>query len=677
MATSTYISLFSGAGGLDLSIGLAMPKARCVCFVEREIPAAAILAARMQDGSLHEAPIWSDIRSFDGRRWRGFVDGIIGGFPCFAPGTMVLSRAGYRPIESLAIGDEVLTHLGRWRRIYKVMHREGAQIRTVRGMGMPDIRTTDEHPFYVRKREPRKWVAGEERWHPRTFTEPEWVHAWELGSDSYVGQVLPPQDTNSEHSSDYWWLVGRYLADGWRVARKGRKSGRVVICCAEKEAEELANRITRAGYVASRCAERAVVKFHITRGDFYDFLEPFGKLAHGKTLPAFALGLDAERSKALIQGWLSGDGYRYKDRWSGATVSRALALSMALLAQRAFGVVASVHVYKRKPIVSIEGRSCRQRNGYAVHINDRNRSSFIGGDYGWKLVRSSKPDGISDVYNISVEGDESYVADGAIVHNCTDLSVAGKQAGIHGAASGLWFEYLRIIREVQPRWVFIENVPGVLAFPAGGIVLKGLAESGLNAEWGTLRASDVGAPHRRERAFILAYRVSSERGQNNEPWRENGRRPEDTGRPWGDSFVMADAQERGFGGVREPSGRDGFTDGGHAALADAIGERLEEWGKQRRNDESQQPAAERDCLPLFPPGPGDTDAWRRILAERPDLAPAVESGVRMLADGASAVVDEHRVDQLRMIGNSVCPLQAAVALRILWKRAGLSICQEN
>jgi site-specific DNA-cytosine methylase len=89
---------------------------------------------------------------------------------------------------------------------------------------------------------------------------------------------------------------------------------------------------------------------------------------------------------------------------------------------------------------------------------------------------------------------------------CTDLSVAGKRAGITGERSGLWFEYLRIIREVQPRWVFIENVPAVIAFPAGGIVLGGLAENGFDAEWISVRASDVGAPHKRERVFILAYR---------------------------------------------------------------------------------------------------------------------------------------------------------------------------
>lgn len=77
-----YISLFSGAGGLDLSIRIAMPTAKCSCYVEIDVPAAAILASRLQEGSLDDAPVWSDITTFDGTAWRGRVDGLIGGFPC-------------------------------------------------------------------------------------------------------------------------------------------------------------------------------------------------------------------------------------------------------------------------------------------------------------------------------------------------------------------------------------------------------------------------------------------------------------------------------------------------------------------------------------------------------------------------------------------------------------------
>ena len=76
------LSLCSGIGGLDLGIGLALPGARAVCFVEREYPVCEVLAARMEDGSIEPAPIHTDLRAFDGRPWRGRVDIVAAGYPC-------------------------------------------------------------------------------------------------------------------------------------------------------------------------------------------------------------------------------------------------------------------------------------------------------------------------------------------------------------------------------------------------------------------------------------------------------------------------------------------------------------------------------------------------------------------------------------------------------------------
>lgn len=76
------LSLCSGVGGLDLGVRLAVPAARTVCYVEREAYAAAVLAARMADGALDEAPVVPDLCGFDGRPWGGEVDCVIAGFPC-------------------------------------------------------------------------------------------------------------------------------------------------------------------------------------------------------------------------------------------------------------------------------------------------------------------------------------------------------------------------------------------------------------------------------------------------------------------------------------------------------------------------------------------------------------------------------------------------------------------
>ena len=86
------ISLFTGAGGLDLGLRIAFPATRIVCCVENGIENANLLATRMEEGTLEEAPIWSDIRTFDGRPWRNKVDCLSGGFPCQAFSTAARGR---------------------------------------------------------------------------------------------------------------------------------------------------------------------------------------------------------------------------------------------------------------------------------------------------------------------------------------------------------------------------------------------------------------------------------------------------------------------------------------------------------------------------------------------------------------------------------------------------------
>jgi DNA (cytosine-5)-methyltransferase 1 len=87
---------------------------------------------------------------------------------------------------------------------------------------------------------------------------------------------------------------------------------------------------------------------------------------------------------------------------------------------------------------------------------------------------------------------------------CQDMSTAGKGAGLAGRRSGLWKEYARLIEEICPQYAIIENVP--LLRNRGLItVLKDLWEIGYNAEWHCIPASAVGAPHRRDRIWIVAY----------------------------------------------------------------------------------------------------------------------------------------------------------------------------
>ncbi len=91
---------------------------------------------------------------------------------------------------------------------------------------------------------------------------------------------------------------------------------------------------------------------------------------------------------------------------------------------------------------------------------------------------------------------------------CQDISNAGKKEGITGKQSGLWKEFSRIVCDIRPRYVLVENVA---ALTSRGLdtVLGDLAQLRYDAEWFCLRASDFGAPHRRERLFIVAYTESN------------------------------------------------------------------------------------------------------------------------------------------------------------------------
>lgn len=85
-----------------------------------------------------------------------------------------------------------------------------------------------------------------------------------------------------------------------------------------------------------------------------------------------------------------------------------------------------------------------------------------------------------------------------------DISAAGKGAGIKGQRSGLWGEMARVIREIQPKYVFVENSP-LLVGRGLAVVLGDLAEMGFDARWCVLGADDAGAPHKRKRIWLLAH----------------------------------------------------------------------------------------------------------------------------------------------------------------------------
>ena len=223
---------------------------------------------------------------------------------------------------------------------------------------------------------------------------------------------------------------------------------------------------------------------------------------------------------------------------------------------------------------------------------------------------------------------------------CQPFSVAGKRLG-DADDRHLWPEVRRIVDECEPSLVCLENVAGHvrLGFDA---VLGDLAALGFDAEWGVVSASGAGAPHRRARLFVLAYRD----GAGRELLRECG---------------LLD-------GEREARGGD--ADGRSAPLGDSSGQRSERRGEPGDVGDAMRKGLEghhvRPPRP-WPPGPGDRAGWADVLAQRPELEPAL----RGVADGSAAWSHDRadRADRLRCLGNAVVPAQAAMAFRALARRA--------
>ena len=210
---------------------------------------------------------------------------------------------------------------------------------------------------------------------------------------------------------------------------------------------------------------------------------------------------------------------------------------------------------------------------------------------------------------------------------CQPFSVAGKRRGADDARN-LVPDFLRVVRECEPAGVFLENVPGSLPYQFH-VVLPELQGMGYRVAAGLFRASDVGAPHKRERLFVLAHQVGrslwDERRGRDGAGRSDTPLAGDAGGTVGDT---EDDHGRGrVGGEEAGVGAEGERRGRLASasnpLGDALSAGLEERGAQRGDMGEERPPAERAGIPCWPPGPAERDRWRAVLARWPELAPAL------------------------------------------------------
>jgi len=225
---------------------------------------------------------------------------------------------------------------------------------------------------------------------------------------------------------------------------------------------------------------------------------------------------------------------------------------------------------------------------------------------------------------------------------CQDISAAGKGKGIEGERSGLWVEMARVIDEVRPRFAFVENSP-VLTSRGLGRVLGDLASMGFDARWGVLGAADVGAPHKRDRIWIVAHANSSERHPGIEhPRREKGLHP------------------------GQCSKAPGFMANHNSPWK--LQQKGHEQKQRGRTGNTSKEIPDTNSISIKRIKPGIAHAQKRAIKSKRSNRSfgdgvrwwAIEPNVGRVADGVAA-----RVDRIKALGNGQVPQCAAEAWRIL------------
>ena len=456
MKPITALSLFNGISGLHLALDKA------------EIPINKVYYSEIDKfaNQVTEYHYPNDVALGDVTKWEEWdidwssVDLVSAGFPCFAKGSSVLTKKGYKDISEVEVGDLVMTHKNRWKEVVTLFHKEN-YIYKIKAQGLIETETTEEHPYLVSK---MNRVNGK-----RVFSNPDWVEV----KDIKVGDfICYPKILNENNPLNLTvgeaYLIGRYIADGHTTLHNRTENGR--------ENERIYNLILSVG---SHKIPNTSIKHHLHKHTqsthrlvfsnkrLVNIVEEHcGRGAKNKVISPMLLELPKDLLEQLVCGLLDGDGSSKDGIYSLTTVSKNLVMSLNLAIMKLYGVVGNITYTERPPKTVICGRSVNQSNTYTLRFTKevRNQKHYHETeDYFLAPVKQVVETGfVKDVYNIEVENDNSYTVNNTVVHNCQAWSVAGKQLGDKDERGMLFWTTLDIIKKVllhNPKAKFLmENV---------------------------------------------------------------------------------------------------------------------------------------------------------------------------------------------------------------------------
>ena len=448
-------------------------------------------------------------------------------FPCFTKDSLVLTKNGYKKIIDVEVGDYVLTHDNTYQRVINKFDNGIHPIYSIKGMAIDEIRTTKNHKFYVRE------MKTQGHFSKRIFGLPQWKQVCELSKKDYMGIAINQNSTipkwdgieyvwsdgrKSRHKNkiskmlelkDFWWVVGRYIGDGWI-----RNQGGIIICCGKHEKQELESKL--GGLFNYSCVEdKSVYKFHIPDKEVEKFVTPFGRGAKNKRLTNTIIDLPCNLLEGFIEGYLSADGCFTNGVYKATSVSRELIYGVAQCVAKVYKTPYRIYRTKRHNTSKIQGREIKQNDTFELVFKKEKKiqdKAFYEDGFIWYPINSVSQDGEEEVYDIEVENNHSFTVQNTIVHNCQDLSGAGLGKGMEkgsGTRSGLLWEIERILDECEklPQILLMENVPEVIgnknrkSFSDWFCKLESL---GYKSYYTIMNGKDYEIPQNRERCFMVS-----------------------------------------------------------------------------------------------------------------------------------------------------------------------------
>ncbi|WP_367567247.1 DNA cytosine methyltransferase [Lacrimispora sp.] len=480
------IDCFAGGGGA--SVGIEMALGRHVDIAINHNPQAIRMHKTNHPDTLH---LTEDIFKVDLQRYvKGRHVALMWASPdCFPAGNLIWTDKGYKNIEDVVCGDRVLTHLGNCKRVYRTIKKNDWKFCNIKIAGTEEFQATLNHPFYARK---KKWVNTHKDGKALQYTdmlEPQWIKAEELTTEYRVGIPINSEAEIPEwngtikytcnqyginnswienslsqylEKKDFWWLIGRYLGDGYVSNEKQM----VDICCNYDEISEIDEVIKRLEIPYTTREKNSTFSFLISSKEFCEFVSAFGIGSLNKSITPEILNLPKNLLQSFLNGYISADGSwdnsLNNPRCQITTVSRKLAYGLQQCLLKAYSRYAGLTVNKH-PNSLIEGRTVNSHTAYILvfYKNETNRLQYkIEDNMAWVNVKSCNKvnDHQKSIYTLSVEDDESFTVNNVAVHNCTSHSKAkGGKPREKGLRILPWAVY-KHAKAILPDVILMENV---------------------------------------------------------------------------------------------------------------------------------------------------------------------------------------------------------------------------